>query len=85
VIFSQDQDFCEVADEIRAISAEQNRWIKIVSAFPQGADKRERGVNRTDWLPIDRNTYNTCLDARDYYGAALREARIYMTAPGNQK
>jgi uncharacterized LabA/DUF88 family protein len=73
LIFSQDQDFAEVADEVRAIGAEQNRWIKIASAFPQAAGTRERGINRTDWLAIDLNTYLTCLDSRDYYGAARRE------------
>jgi hypothetical protein len=23
-------------------------------------------VNRTDWIPIDRATYDACLDLRDY-------------------
>src|SRR3990172_11591913 len=34
VIFSQDQDLSEVADEIREVAREQNRWIKVASAFP---------------------------------------------------
>jgi uncharacterized LabA/DUF88 family protein len=34
LIFSQDQDLSEVAEEIRAITLEQNRWIKIACAFP---------------------------------------------------
>ncbi len=33
VIFSQDQDLSEVATEIRTISREQGRWIKIACAF----------------------------------------------------
>lgn len=34
LVFSQDQDLSEVADEIRFIARERNRWIKIASAFP---------------------------------------------------
>ena len=34
VIFSRDQDLSEVEDEIRAISIDQQRWIRIASAFP---------------------------------------------------
>jgi uncharacterized LabA/DUF88 family protein len=67
VILSQDQDLSEVAAEIRTIAREQNRWIKIASAFPVSPTSRNRrGVNRTDWLPIDRALYDACVDRRDY-------------------
>lgn len=67
VIFSQDQDLSEVAEEIRAIAREQNRWIKIACAFPLSPTSRNRrGINKTDWIRIDRTTYDTCLDRRDY-------------------
>jgi hypothetical protein len=33
--FSQDQDFAELADEVRAIAREQQRWLKIASAYPR--------------------------------------------------
>ena len=67
IIFSQDQDLSEVADEIRVIAREQDRWIKVVSAFPKRPTSRNtRGINHTDWLPIDRSMYDACLDARDY-------------------
>jgi len=67
LLFSQDQDFAEVAIEIREIAREQNRWIKIASAFPAGSSSRRgRGIDKTDWIPIDRETYETCLDRRDY-------------------
>lgn len=67
VIFSQDQDLSEVADEVRTIAQEQNRWIKIASAFPNSpTSKDRRGINKTDWIRIDRATYETCLDTRDY-------------------
>jgi len=67
LILSQDQDLSEVAVEIRTIAREQNRWIKIASAFPVSpAASNRRGINSTDWVPIDRALYDRCLDRRDY-------------------
>ena len=67
LIFSQDQDLSEVAEEIRAIASEQQRWIKIASAFPSSPTVRNRrGIAKTDWIRIDRATYDACLDRRDY-------------------
>lgn len=67
LIFSQDQDLSEVADEIRATSHEHGRWAKIASAFPDSPTRRNRrGVNKTDWIRIDRATYDRCLDPNDY-------------------
>ena len=67
LIFSQDQDLSEVAAEVRVISQEQNRRIKVASAFPVSPTARnKRGINSTDWIPIDRAMYDTCLDPRDY-------------------
>lgn len=67
LVFSQDQDLSEAADEIRAIAREQNRWIKIACAFPVSPTSRNpRGIEKTDWIPVDRATYDTCIDRRDY-------------------
>lgn len=67
VIFSQDQDLSEAAAEIRTISREQGRWIKVASAFPQSLLSRNtRGIERTDWVAIERPTYDACIDRRDY-------------------
>lgn len=67
VIFSRDQDLSELADEIKTISSEQNRWIKAASAYPYSpAVKTFRGVNNTQWIKIDRTTYDACVDKRDY-------------------
>jgi hypothetical protein len=45
----------------------QNRWIKIACAFPISPTcVNTRGINRTDWIRIDRATYDACLDPRDY-------------------
>ena len=68
LIFSQDQDLSEVALELREISREQRRWIKVASAFPweRGAEN-PRGVNNTDWVRIDRETYDACLDLQNHF------------------
>ncbi len=67
LVFSQDQDLSEVADEIRLIAGLQKRWMKIDSAFPVSpVPHNKRGINGTDWIRIDRATYDACLDIRDY-------------------
>ena len=67
VVFSQDQDLSEVADEIRVIAREKQVWLKIASAFPLSPTYRNRrGINKTDWIPIDRALYDECVDQRDY-------------------
>jgi uncharacterized LabA/DUF88 family protein len=67
LVFSQDQDLSEVADEVRRIAKRENRWVKVASAFPVGPTSRNRrGINGTDWIRIDRKTYDACLDPRDY-------------------
>ena len=67
LIFSQDQDLSEADDEVKTISIQQNRWIKRVCAFPVSpTTQNKRGINGTDWIRIDRKTYDACLDANDY-------------------
>ena len=67
LILSQDQDLSEVAEEIRSIARKQARWIKIASAFPVSpGSANRRGIDKTDWIRIDRATYDACLDRRDY-------------------
>ena len=70
LIFSQDQDLSEVADEVRVISREQNRWIKVASAYPTSpVIPKQRGINKTDWIPLNRALYDSCIDTRDYRSA----------------
>ena len=67
VIFSQDNDLAEIVNEVRDISVEQDRWIKLVCAFPVGANATSRrGIDRTDWVRIEEDDYNRCLDPKDY-------------------
>jgi uncharacterized LabA/DUF88 family protein len=63
LVFSQDQDFGELAQEVRVIAREQHRWVKIASAYPVGPGTRNtRGIDRTDWIHIDRRLFESCLD-----------------------
>ena len=67
LIFSQDQDLTEAAEEVRIIAIQQGRWIKLSSAFPVSPTTlNNRGINKTDWIKIDRKTYDQCIDPRDY-------------------
>jgi len=67
IIFSQDQDLSEAVDEVKDIAIEHDRWIKIASAFPDSpASANRRGINGTDWLKIDKGTYDACIDPNNY-------------------
>ncbi len=67
LIFSQDQDLSEAVDDVKKISMLQNRWIKPACAFPTSPTvHKTRGINGTDWIRIDRVTYDACIDPNDY-------------------
>jgi len=67
LVFCRDQDLSEVADEIRLIASEQGRWLKMASAYPfSPAVRNVKGINKTDWVKIDRAMYDSCIDPRDY-------------------
>lgn len=67
VIFSQDQDLSEIADEIRNISKERNTHIHIASIFPKNENQAYcRGINRTEWITLTKSEYDTCIDVIDY-------------------
>jgi hypothetical protein len=66
LVMSQDQDLSEMADEIREIARQQDRWLKMASAFPSSPAGQNRRVNGTDWVKIDRATSDGCLDTHDY-------------------
>ena len=67
LIFSQDQDFVEVATEIRRIAAVQNRPITVASAYPASADyANNRGIDKTDWIPVNQTLYDQAIDPVNY-------------------
>lgn len=56
-----------VCREVRVIAREQDRWIKVASAFPVSpVVGKMRGINKTDWIRIERAIYDSCIDTRDY-------------------
>ena len=67
LIFSQDQDFTELATEIRRIAAPQGRWVKVASAYPVSDQSDFKiGINNTDWIAINRILYDQAIDPNDY-------------------
>jgi len=62
LLLSQDQDFVELARDVRSVAKRQSRWIKMASAYPAPSGTTAgRGVDKTDWIPIDRATFEACL------------------------
>ena len=67
LLFSQDQDLTEAVEEVKVIAREHGRWIKIASVFPASPTyQNRRGIDKTDWILIDRALYDSCLDPNDY-------------------
>lgn len=67
IIFSQDQDLTEAVDEVKLIADKYSKWLKVACAFPISPTLRnKRGINRTDWIKIDKTTYDNCIDSHDY-------------------
>lgn len=67
VIYSQDQDLNELAEELRTMAQEEDRWLHIACAFPDSPSASyRRGINNTNWIKIDQATYDSCIDPRDY-------------------
>ncbi|MGD9791295.1 MAG: NYN domain-containing protein [Phycisphaerales bacterium] len=74
LVLSQDQDLSEVATEVRSLASEHSRWVKIACAYPDSPTQRNRrGINSTDWIRIDRSTYDQCIDSTDYRPRSSRE------------
>jgi uncharacterized LabA/DUF88 family protein len=72
ILFSQDQDLAEVVQDVREIARTQNRWVKVVSAFPDSPTaSANRGIANTDWFRMKRAFYDRCLDQRDYRPSRL--------------
>lgn len=68
IIYSQDQDLNEVVPEIEAISRLKGREIPLASAFPFAPHSHfDRGIDRTQWFRIERETYSACIDPTDYF------------------
>jgi uncharacterized LabA/DUF88 family protein len=66
ILFSLDQDLSEVVRDIRAMGQEQGRHVRVASAFPWAGVSAPFPIGSTFGIPIDRATYDACIDPRDY-------------------
>ena len=67
LIFSQDQDFSELAVEIKRIAETQGRWVTVASAYPVSPEcANKRGIDKTDWIKIDKTLYDQAIDTHNY-------------------
>ena len=48
LLFSQDQDFVELAEEFRQLNRSHKSAVKIACAFPE--KQGFRGIDKTDWI-----------------------------------
>jgi len=67
IIVSQDRDFEPAIQLAKVIARDQHRQLVFESHFPLGSGSHsDRGIPKTTWMPIDKATYDACLDPRDY-------------------
>lgn len=82
ILVSGDQDFVEVAQEVRRLARGAGRELRVASAYPDPSGLC-RGIYHTDWLPISAADYEACLDLRNYQPSARQLAQL--TATRNQR
>lgn len=67
LLLSQDRDLTEAVEDVKLIVRHQNRWARLACAVPSSPTSRNRrGIDKTDWLKIERKLYDKCIDTRDY-------------------
>lgn len=67
LVFSQDQDLTEAVEEVKLISRASKANIRVACAYPVGlTSKNTRGIEKTDWIMIDKTMYDACIDPNDY-------------------
>lgn len=67
LIFSQDQDLAELANELKEIARATDRWVKVACAFPVSPTaSSHRGIDGTDWFTMNLEFYSKCTDPYDY-------------------
>ena len=66
IIVSQDSDLAPAVALAHQVAQAQGRTIHIESAVPLVPGRRIFGITGTDLTPIDKATYDNCLDPTDY-------------------
>lgn len=77
LIFSQDQDFSELAAELKAIAREEKRWVQVISAFPaaETTEAAPSGISGTIGLALGETEFRKVLDTPE------NRKRIHMPVP----
>ena len=66
IVVSQDSDLNPAVAMAKQLAQNQNRTVDFESAFPLVPGRRLFGIAGTSWIPIDKTTYDKCLDPTDY-------------------
>ncbi len=67
IVLSQDRDFEPAIRLAKQIASDQGRQLVFESHFIIGSSSdSKRGIPRTEWMPIDKDIYDACLDPEDY-------------------
>ena len=66
IVVSQDADLNPAVAMGKRVAQNQNRTVDFESAFPLVPGQRLFGITGTTWIPIDKTTYDKCLDLTDY-------------------
>jgi uncharacterized LabA/DUF88 family protein len=57
LVFTQDQDFFELAAEIRSVARYMKRDVEVASAFPRGEGRYRGGIRGTKQIPLSREDF----------------------------
>ena len=66
IVVSQDADLNPAVAMAKQVAQNQNRTVDFESAFPLVLGRRLFGITGTTWIPIDKTTYDKCLNLTDY-------------------
>ena len=66
IIFSQDGDLVEAAQEVRRIAREQGRWLQVECAYPIAPGVDSWPIKGTVRRQITKTIYDACIDPTDY-------------------
>ena len=66
IVVSQDSDLTPAVELAKKVAQDQTRTVDFESAIPRVPGRRLFGITGTTWIPIDKTTYDKCLDLTDY-------------------
>ena len=66
IVVSQDSDLAPAVALSKQVAQNQNRTVAFESAFPLLPGQRLFGIDGTTFIPIEKTTYDKCLDPTEY-------------------